>query len=565
MIKVTIKQQSAAIAQGLLLVFLLLNRPLSAQELTLDDLYQDVPFVMPKVVLPSIPVRQVSLLQFGGVADGVSDNTQAFADAIQALVKQGGGRVIVPRGIWLTGPIQLQSNIDLHVEHGALIKFSVDRNLYPMVHTNFEGRASWRPMSPIYAKNTQNIAITGKGIIDGSGDSWRLVKKSKLTEDQWRELVASGGVVSEDNKTWYPSLEFKEGTRQSRVYDTFKYNQQQATKIKDFLRPVMVSLVDSDKILLDGPTFQNSPAWNIHILTSQNVVVRNTQVRNPWYGQNGDGIDLDSVKNALIYNNSFDVGDDAICIKSGKDEEGRLRAMPTENIIIKNNVVYHGHGGFVVGSEMSGGVKNILFSKATFIGTDIGIRFKTTRGRGGIVENIWVSDVDMVGIKGAAVSFNMYYAFNTTVTKKDRNSNKSAEPVDETTPQLKDIAISNIRAIDVGTAALFQGLPEMKLSNVTMENAYFASQKGISIVDVQDISLSNIEVHSVHDEALEIVNVKHANLTNLQLKPKAFVVVKGQESDKVSFVNNQAGLTEFPVKNSPEVKPNAVSVKFTDF
>lgn len=131
--------------------------------------------------------------------------------------------------------------------------------------------------------------------------------------------------------------------------------------VKDFLRPVMISIVESKRILLDGPTFQNSPAWNIHPLMSEDIIIRNINVRNPWYSQNGDGLDLESCKNVLIYNNTFDVGDDAICFKSGKNKDGRDRNMPTENVIVKNNIVYHGHGGFVIGSEMSGGVKIYIF------------------------------------------------------------------------------------------------------------------------------------------------------------------------------------------------------------
>src|SRR5690606_35184650 len=185
--------------------------------------------------------------------------------------------------------------------------------------------------------------------------------------------------------------------------------------VKDFLRPVMVSLVGCNKVLLDGPTFQNSPAWNLHPLMCSNVILRNLTVRNPWYSQNGDGVDLESCKNVLIYNNTFDVGDDAICFKSGKNEDGRKRGMATENVIVKNNVVYHGHGGFVIGSEMSGGVKNVHVSNCTFLGTDVGLRFKSTRGRGGVVENIYISDIDMTNIPTESIRFNMFYGGNAPV------------------------------------------------------------------------------------------------------------------------------------------------------
>ena len=141
----------------------------------------------------------------------------------------------------------------------------------------------------------------------------------------------------------------------------------------------------------------------------EDLTIRNVTVRNPWFSQNGDGLDIESCKNSIVYDSNFDVGDDAICIKSGKDEDGRKRAKPTENLVIRNCIVYHGHGGVTIGSEMSGGVKNVYVSGCTFIGTDVGLRFKSNRGRGGIVENLFFSDIDMINIPTQAISFNMYY------------------------------------------------------------------------------------------------------------------------------------------------------------
>src|SRR5687768_10005520 len=180
--------------------------------------------------------------------------------------------------------------------------------------------------------------------------------------------------------------------------------------IKDFLRPNLLLLTNCKYILLDGPTFQNSPAWCLHPLMSEHLTVRNILVKNPWYAQNGDGIDVESCKNVVIENSTFDVGDDGICIKSGRDKAGRERGMPTENLLVRNCTVYHAHGGFVIGSEMSGGARNIIVENCTFDGTDIGLRFKTTRGRGGIVENIFINNIAMKNIPGEAILFDMYYA-----------------------------------------------------------------------------------------------------------------------------------------------------------
>ena len=163
-----------------------------------------------------------------------------------------------------------------------------------------------------------------------------------------------------------------------------------------WLRPVLLNFVKSKRILLEGVTFKNSPSWCLHPLSCEDFTVNNIQVINPWYSQNGDALDLESCKNALILNSVFDAGDDAICIKSGKDENGRRRGEPCQNVIVKNNTVLHGHGGFVVGSEMSGGVKNIYVEDCTFLGTDVGLRFKSTRGRGGVVENIYINNINMM-------------------------------------------------------------------------------------------------------------------------------------------------------------------------
>ena len=176
-----------------------------------------------------------------------------------------------------------------------------------------------------------------------------------------------------------------------------------------FLRPVLVGLYNCTNVLLEGVTFQNSPAWNIHLFECEHVNVREVNVRNPWFSQNGDGIDLEACRYAVIEDCTFDVGDDAICMKSGKNEQGRRRGKPLEHVTIRGCTVYHGHGGFVIGSEMSGGVRHVTVENCTFIGTDVGLRFKSLRGRGGVVEHIAIRGVHMKDIAGPAISFNLFY------------------------------------------------------------------------------------------------------------------------------------------------------------
>lgn len=343
-----------------------------------------------------------------------------------------------------------------------------------------------------------------------------------MTESQWNNLVKSGGIVEGSN--WFPSQSFLDGYNASSSFNVPDItDRKELGKMKDFLRPVMISIRESKRVLLDGPTFQNSPAWNIHPLMSEDVIIRNLNVRNPWYSQNGDGLDLESCKNALIYNNTFDVGDDAICIKSGKDQDGRDRAIPTENVIIKNNIVYHGHGGVTVGSEMSSGVKNIHVSNCTFIGTDIGLRFKSTRGRGGVVENIWISNIDMIGIPTEAIGFNMFYTGNSPIIEEDQSEEDEAReekmmPVTEETPVFRNISMKNIQVTNSETAAFFMGLPEMKLENVRLENAILEAKNGITAIDAAGLELINVRVLGTDEVPLTIYNSQGVTVSGYEFE-----------------------------------------------
>ncbi|MGQ1891389.1 glycoside hydrolase family 28 protein [Thermophagus sp. OGC60D27] len=507
-----------------------------------DFIYQDLEFDMPRVKEPVFSDLKVSIVDFGAVGDGVTDNSEAFAKAIDYVAEKGGGRVIVPRGIWLTGPIIMKSNIDLHVQQGAVVRFSPDFEDYPLIETIFEGLNTFRCMSPIHAHNLENIAFTGKGIFDGNGNAWRPVKKSKLTESQWKKLVNSGGVLSDDGQIWYPSEKSKAGDSHDNFNVPDLERKEDFEKIRDFLRPVMVSIKECKRVLLDGPTFQNSPAWNIHPLLCEDVTIRNLTVRNPWYSQNGDGLDLESCKNVVIYNNSFDVGDDAICFKSGKDEDGRKRAVPTENVVVKNNVVYHGHGGFVIGSEMSGGVRNVHVSNCTFIGTDVGLRFKSTRGRGGVVENIYISNIDMIDIPTEPIRFNLFYGGKSPVLDDGGNSvpdiqENEPAPVTEETPAFRNIFMKNIRANGFGNAAFFMGLPEMNLQNVQLENALLRAVKGISVIDADGIVLKNVHVTVEKGPALIMFNGKNINVEDFRFKTQQekSIYILGAKTRKVNF------------------------------
>lgn len=510
-----------------------------------SDIYKDIEFKMAKVKEPVIPKNSVNIKDFGAVNGGYVLNTKAFADAIDAVSKKGGGKVIIPPGIWLTGPIILKSNIELHAESGALIKFSIDKSLYPIIETNFEGLNTWRCISPIYGKNLENIAFTGNGVWDGSGEAWRQVKKSKLTGEQWKKFVASGGVLNEKKDSWYPSEQYLKGSNgaDQNVRLDLK-TKEDFEAIHDFLRPVLVSIQNSKRVLFDGPVFQNSPAWNIHPFMVEDLIVRNVTVRNPWYSQNGDGLDIECCKNVLVENSSFDVGDDAICIKSGKDKDGRERGIPCENIIVRNNIVYHGHGGVTVGSEMSGGVKNLHVSNCTFMGTDVGLRFKSARGRGGVVENIFISNVFMTDIPSQAISFNLYYGgksiAETLAEGGDKVVNK-AMPVTVETPQFKNISIKNITIKGAQQAVYLQGLPEMNLKNIEISNLTVTAEKGFSIIDANGIKISNAKLDIQDSNVFEVYNVKNMSLKNVEFNSTSAkaVNINGEGNANIELVSSK--------------------------
>jgi len=507
------------------------------------SIYEKSSIKMEVIKAPVFQNNTVNILQFGAVSDGVFDNTKAFSDAIEAVAKQGGGTIVVPEGIWLTGPIVFKSNINLNLERGALILFSADKTKYPIIEISFEGLNTHRCQSPISGQGLENIAITGEGVIDGNGDVWRHVKKEKLTESQWKKLVGSGGIVNEKGTEWYPSESFLNGMRLATDQNVPNITDDAGwLTIKDYLRPVMISFVRCKNVFLDGVTFQNSPAWCVHPLMCENVLITGITVRNPWYSQNGDGLDLESCKNVVVYKCSFDVGDDAICMKSGKNADGRKRNMPCENVIVNECVVYHGHGGFVIGSEMSGGVRNFDVSNCLFIGTDVGLRFKSTRGRGGVVENIVIRDINMVNIPHEAILFDLFYGGKSA--SESVGDDISAEqnkipPVTEETPCFKNIFISNITCNGAKRAMYFNGLPEMNLKNILVENSTFTSTTGAEIRESDGINLINVVINVQSGPAIMLYNAKNISLNKVTTTSKENNALKvdGVTSTNISLQN----------------------------
>jgi polygalacturonase len=343
-----------------------------------------------------------------------------------------------------------------------------------------------------------------------------------------------GGVVRADGKAWYPSEQFLKASVEGKsMLLTDGKKPADFADMKDFLRPNLLVLTQCKKVLIDGVTFQNSPAWCLHPLMTENLTIRNVVVKNPEYAQNGDGMDIESCKNFLIEGCTLDVGDDAICIKSGKDEEGRKRGMPTENGIIRNNVVYNGHGGFVIGSEMSGGARNLFVYDCTFMGTDKGLRFKSVRGRGGVVENIYAKNIYMKDIAQEAIFFDMYY-----FVKFATDSPRDERPiVNEGTPIFRNMKFENIVCHGAKKGIFVRGLPEMPIQNIAIENATLQAEEGAILIDASGITCKNVALLSEKTEpVISIENSQKITFENIEVNKgaKRFFTISGERTKNIA-------------------------------
>lgn len=420
--------------QSLLLLFVSVS--FSAYADDYDRYYNDLPVAVKRVATFTIPDTKVSITDFGGVGDGVTLNTDAFENAISHLAKNGGGHLIVPQGIWLTGPIELQSNIDLHLERNAVLFFSPDKSLYLDPNPK-----AGRVLPCIRANRCANISITGEGTIDGNGAQWRPVKRGKVSDVEWKRFKAMGGVERQNGSLWYP-WELKSG-----YPDIAATPEKQEGRRNDIFR-----INNCENVFLNGVTFQNSPKFHVHPFNSRNIIIDGITVRCPWNAQNGDAIDLSDCHQALIVNSIVDAGDDGLCMKSGEYKEKAL-VNGCEDILIQDNIVYHAHGGFVIGSEDICGMKRIVVRDCTFSGTDTGLRFKSAIGRGGKTEDIFINGIMMTDITDQTIVFECNYA-NRPAGVKDSDPVARPEKV-EKVPEFTDIHISDVicRGAKIGIAA----------------------------------------------------------------------------------------------------------------
>ncbi len=435
--------------------------------------YAQTPIELKQVEAPIIPDLTIDLRDFGAVGDGLTLCTDAFSKAISHLNKKGGGHLNVPAGVWLTGPISLKDNIDLHIEQGAIVLMSPDKSL-------FKKDGSKRYAPGISASKRKNISITGHGIIDGNGKYWRPVKRSKVSDVEWKAFNAMGGTQTDGGKLWLP-------------YDLKHFdNQTGSPKEEEAIRADLVRITDCANILISDVTIQNSPRFHLHPVRCSNIIIDNVVVRCPWNAQNGDAIDLSNCKQALIVNAVVDAGDDGLCMKSGTGQNG-VDDGPCEDILIQDCKVYHAHGGFVIGSDCAGGMKRIVVRNCSFSGTDTGLRFKSAAGRGGKTEQIYISDITMNDITDEAITFSC--AYEDRKYSVDEVKEKSVAQKAPFSPEFTDIHIENVVCREAATAIYADGMVGCDaVHGIDIKNSvFFYVKDGINVSETATLNLENVK------------------------------------------------------------------------
>jgi polygalacturonase len=414
--------------------------------------WEQVPRILSRIKAPVFPDRDFNITSYGAVGDGNTDCTEAFKKAISAASQAGGGRVVVPAGSFLTGAIHLKSNINLYVSQGAVIKFSNDPNAYlPAVYTRWEGIECMNYSPLIYAYKQKNIAITGKGILDGQGENWWKLKK--IRQD-----------VQALNKQGQDGVPVKERQYGGKT-----------------LRPNMIEPYLCKNILIEGITIRNGPFWHIHPVLSRNITVRNVRVDG--MGPNNDGCDPESCKDILIEGCYFNTGDDCIAIKSGRNNDGRRVNKPSENIVIRNCRMKAGHGGVVIGSEMSGSVRNVFAENCTMDDPNLDrvLRLKTNSVRGGVIENIYLRNTTVGQVKESILHIFYFYGEG---------------DVGKFTPKVRNINMENVTSKKSKYALFLKGYERSPITDVRLKNCTFDNVESPDIIDnVRNLVLKNVKIN----------------------------------------------------------------------
>lgn len=493
----------------------------------------DVPAPFPmRLSLPVIPSRQFDIREFGAVDGGNVKCTGAIQRAIDSIAGLGGGTVLVPAGRWLTGAIHLKSNTDLHLSKGAELLFSQQPQDYlPVVFSRHEDIECMKYSSFIHAEGKKNISITGEGILNGQGKPWWSYKQDKKDDEALLYEMGSKGVPVEQ-----------------RVFD--------GTHGRE-LRPAFFQPMNCSNVLVEGVTFLYGAFWTITPTYCDNVVIRNVHIQTEGeYGHtpNGDGVDPSSCRKVLIENCDFNTGDDCVAIKAGRDADGLRVGMPTENVVVRNCRGLSGHGGIVIGSETSGGIRNVYAVDCRFEGTDRIVRIKTARGRGGIIEDMWFANLTGKEIRYEAIHLNMLYT----------GSRLPAPPVSEATPTIRNIHFHNITCSSgQGYGVEMLGLPERAISNISLDSIDVRTLKGVNLSDVQGIRITNSRISSTHTPLLNIVDGRDIAVVSVSFagNKESMVRVEGATSRNISIRKSNIQNAGGALSLGPEVPRQAVLIE----
>ena len=429
--------------------------------------WAQVPAILARIRPPTFPDRDFPVTRYGAVGDGTTDGSAAFRQAIAACAAAGGGRVVVPAGRFLTGPIHLRSNVNLHVERGGTVAFHTDATRYlPAVLTRWEGTELYNYSPFIYALDQENIAITGEGTLDGqsNNEAWWW----------WNGAVRYGGRQGGPSQT----------AARNRLMQMAEQNvpvEQRRFGEGDYLRPQFIQPYRCRNILIEGVTILNSPMWEIHPVLSQNVTVRNVKIVS--HGPNNDGCDPESCRDVLIEGCSFDTGDDCIALKSGRNADGRRLNVPIENVIVRNCEMKDGHGGVTIGSEISGGARYVFAENCRMDSPNLdrALRIKTNAMRGGVVEHIYMRNVQVGQVADAVVHVDFYY-------EEGLRGNF--------TPVVRNVEVQNVTSGKSNYGLYLRGFPTAPITGVRLVDCNFSNvASGNRIEEVQGLEMINVTIN----------------------------------------------------------------------
>jgi polygalacturonase len=442
-----------------------------------------------KITEPTFPDKQFIITDYSAVPGDSVINTKAFADAIRDCRNAGGGKVVVPPGKWNSGPIHLAPNVNLHLQAGSILIFNDDFEQYlPPVFSRYEGIECYLYSPCIYAKDCDNIAITGSGMIESKGQKWwDTFRQNK------HQMV----------KLWQQARDNVDVTK--RVY----------ASLDRFLRPNFIQFINCDRVLVEGVTIGSGPMWTVHPVYCEDVIVRDVTFIND--GPNNDGVDPDSSRDVLVENCRFDTADDAIAIKSGRDHDGRRVGIPCENIIVRNCQFGMGKpcdGVVSIGSEMSGDVRNVLIEDCDFLKTGRAVRIKSQRGRGGVVENIWIRNITAKDNGDDAILLNCFYTGGSTPRIKGFS------------PQFKNIFVENIESQGSEESVIIRGLTEQPITNVVLKNIKVKAEYGLKCTDADHVKLINVNIAADEGPIMEFKDSEDIYVTGSKCPANTDVFVK---------------------------------------